>query len=239
MSAMPFMKAGFNFRHKLTGIFGWTRNVDGGRFQPAELIRLMPSGDLAWLHASDRPRFLAWGEQCVIGSRPEFKQTWPHALPRSSLNMSPKARPLAARLELPYPVSANEYWRHVPNKKTGLTMHFLSDEAKVYKEAVAWTARAAGFRKPSEKLIEIVSITLVPRLYNRDGKRIGSVMDLGNCWKIAEDALQGVVYVNDRQIKRFGKIEYGQPTDHGALIVEVAEFIHAPIGLFALEVEPA
>lgn len=234
---MPFMRAGFNFRHKSTNVFGWTRPVNGKRFALAELIRFTPSGDLAWIDAADKPKFLAWGEQVVIGSRPEFDlpMEWQHGLPQSALNMKPKPRSLATKLELPYPVSANRYWRHVPNKRTGLTMHFLSGEAKAYKEAVAWIARASGFRNPTEKQIEIVSITLVPRRYNDEGVRIGGLMDLGNCWKIAEDALQGVVYVNDRQIKRFGRIEYGEPTDHGALIVEVAEFVHASPPLFALE----
>lgn len=227
---MPFLRAGFNGRHYNTGVRGWTRPAGGGRFKLAELIQF-EGGDFAW-HGKG---FLAWGENVVLGTRPEFSlpQEWQRDLPMSRLNIKRPARPIEASLELPYPVSANMYWRHVPNKRTGLTMHFLSDEAKVYKEAVAWLGKAAGFRDPSEKDIEIRSITLVPRTHNAEGKRIGARMDLGNCWKIAEDALQGVVYVNDRQIKRIGCVQYGEPTRDGALIIEVAEFQHAALPLFA------
>lgn len=66
---MPFLQAGFNYRHRSTGIVGWTRHVrdERRRFMPAELIRFV-CGDFAWLHAAKRPRFLAWGEVVVLGS---------------------------------------------------------------------------------------------------------------------------------------------------------------------------
>lgn len=78
---MPFLKAGFNWRHRSTGIRGWTRPLEGGRpFAPAELIRFPPkgphTGDYAWLHLAQRPRFLAWGEQCTFGSWHGFDLPW-------------------------------------------------------------------------------------------------------------------------------------------------------------------
>jgi hypothetical protein len=78
---MPFLKAGFNWRHRSTGIRGWTRSLEGGRqFAPAELIRFAPkgthTGDYAWLHLAQRPRFIAWGEQCTFGSWHGFDLPW-------------------------------------------------------------------------------------------------------------------------------------------------------------------
>jgi len=49
---------------------------------------------------------------------------------------------------LPYPVSANRYWRTVVAKKQLRALTFVSDEAKSYKAECAWRAKAAGFRAP-------------------------------------------------------------------------------------------
>lgn len=91
---MPFLQAGFNFRHRNLGIMGWTRSLEGNTgFSPAVLIRLVPSGDLAWLHNAERPRFVAWGETLVLGTRPEFElpDEWQHDLPQSPM-IQPKSK---------------------------------------------------------------------------------------------------------------------------------------------------
>jgi crossover junction endodeoxyribonuclease RusA len=217
-------------RNRDTGIRAWTRKLSGGLYAVAEL-RQFGSGDLFWMVGNG----VAWGDTCVIGTWPEFDlpRHWQEGLPQSKYpTPTGRQRPLATRLELPYPVSSNRYWRHVPNKRSGRTMHFLSEEAKAYKTAVAWIAKAAGFRQPTQKAIDIKRITLVPRTHNEDGVRIGARMDLTNCWKVAEDALQEIVYMNDRQIQHIGDIGYGEPTRDGALIIEIAEFEYAPTPLF-------
>lgn len=140
------------------------------------------------------------------------------------------------KLVLPYPVSANRYWVTFPyiDKKTRKpkAVTVPSAEAKAYKEEVRWRAKAAGFREPTTKPIEIASIRLCPRM-NKDGSASGVRLDLGNCWKVLEDALQGVVYVDDKQIQRIRNVEYGAPTASGAIEVEIVEFVPAAEGLFA------
>lgn len=134
------------------------------------------------------------------------------------------------RLVLPYPVSANRYWVTFPyidrDTKKPKAVTVPSAEAKAYKVEVGYRAKLAGFRKPTDKPIEIASIQLCPRT-NKDGSASAVVLDLGNCWKVVEDALQGVVYVNDKQIKRIRNVEYGPPTKEGALIIEVVEIAEA------------
>lgn len=72
---MPFLRAGFNPGNTKTGIFGWTRPVDGRRrFAPAE-FRRFDSGDYFWLGIR-RPQFLAWGETVVLGSHWGFDLAW-------------------------------------------------------------------------------------------------------------------------------------------------------------------
>lgn len=80
---MPFLRAGFNARNRDTGIRGWTRPYGGrSRFAPAEL-RLFTCGDFFWYGA----RFLAWGEQCALGSHWAFDlpSAWQYGLPKSRL----------------------------------------------------------------------------------------------------------------------------------------------------------
>lgn len=234
---MPFMRAGFNARHRETGICAWTRPASGGKFDRAELLMLQ-AGDFVWHVKRKNDEVLAWGEQCVFGSWRDFdlKPEWQEGLEQSKLNVVRQERPVRARLELPYPISSNRYWRsfayidRVTKKPRSVTAP--SDEAKAYKEHVGWIAKAAGFKTPTTKLIEITSIQLCPRT-NKDGSASGTVLDLGNCWKVVEDALQGIVYVNDRQIKRIRNVEYGPPSSEGGLIIEIAEFAHTAAPLFA------
>jgi crossover junction endodeoxyribonuclease RusA len=144
------------------------------------------------------------------------------------------------KLLLPYPVSANRYWRSFAyldrTTKKPRSVTVPSDEAKAFKQEVGWRAKAAGFKEPTTKPIEIASITLCPRT-KKDGTASATVLDLGNCWKVVEDALQGIVYVNDRQIKRIANVEYGAPSDDGALIIEVIEFTPAPAPMFSAEID--
>lgn len=125
------------------------------------------------------------------------------------------------KLVLPYPVSANRYWQSfVPKGWTRAVVH-PSTEAKSYKSEVGWIAKQAGMRTPSERPMALV-FTLCPRM-NKDGSASATVLDLGNCLKVAEDALQGIVYVNDKQVRDI-RLRYGNATEKGALIVEIEEF---------------
>lgn len=127
------------------------------------------------------------------------------------------------RLILPYPPSMNRMWAtHVPKGWTR-AVTYLTKEAKAYKHEVGWIAKEAGFREPTKHPIRL-ALTLIPKN--------GVMMDLSNCLKVAEDALQGVAYVNDRQVKAIS-LAYGEPDGRGALVVEIDEFVPQPLPLFA------
>ncbi|EMS1813588.1 RusA family crossover junction endodeoxyribonuclease, partial [Neisseria gonorrhoeae] len=49
------------------------------------------------------------------------------------------------------------------------------------------------------------------------------VIDLDNALKVALDALQGVAYHNDRQVRRIAADYAGEPVAGGGLAVEVGE----------------
>jgi len=115
------------------------------------------------------------------------------------------------KLVLPYPVSANRYWRTVVAKKQMRALTFVSDEAKRYKEEAGWRAKAAGFRSPAQGPIEL-RIRLVP------ANRV--CMDLDNCLKVSIDALKGIVFADDSQVYRI-VAERADPDPAGGARLEV------------------
>lgn len=118
------------------------------------------------------------------------------------------------RLKLPYPVSANRYWRIWRNKAV------RSAEATAYKSVVRRIAQEAGVM-PSEGSVA-VCLRLIPKA-NKDGGANKTVIDLDNALKVTLDALQGIIYENDKQVRRI-VAEYGsEPVAGGALTVEIEE----------------
>lgn len=118
------------------------------------------------------------------------------------------------RLKLPYPVSANRYWRIWRNRAV------RSAEAAAYKEIVRRIAQEAGVM-PSEGFVA-VRLRLIPKA-NKDGSANKTVIDLDNALKVTLDALQGIIYENDKQVRRI-VAEYGsEPVAGGGLAVEIEE----------------
>lgn len=132
------------------------------------------------------------------------------------------------RLELPYPISANRYWRTITHAQTKRALTLVSKEAKAYKAEVAWLAKAAGIRSPFLATVEL-RILLVPKN--------GICMDLDNALKVTIDALKGIAYQDDSQVRKI-TAERCLPDGKGGLVVEIDTFAdpQAP-QLFAPEPE--
>lgn len=114
---------------------------------------------------------------------------------------------------LPYPPSANRYLRHTARGT------YRTAEADRYCAAVQQIAADAVAGKHKGR------VALLAKLHPKRtmaGKASKTRLDLDNCIKVACDALQGVLYDNDRQIERIS-IEIGPPVCGGALSVEVLE----------------
>ena len=94
------------------------------------------------------------------------------------------------RLTLPYPPSANVYWRMGRNRKTGRPMMVKSAAAKQYIKAVGLICRAAGVT-PIDGDVVVSSL----RVYRP--QRSG---DLDNRIKVTLDALESFAYRNDDQV---------------------------------------
>lgn len=112
---------------------------------------------------------------------------------------------------LSYPPSTNRYWRRFGSNTV------VSAEAKAYKAEAKMIALCAR-----EKL-QLSDVHLIVKLHpkaKKDGSASAIVLDLDNCLKVAIDALQGICYANDNQVKRISA-EYGAAMSGGGLSVEV------------------
>jgi crossover junction endodeoxyribonuclease RusA len=134
-------------------------------------------------------------------------------------------------LVLPYPVSANRYWRDrtIKSKATGkyITMRYHSEEAKEYIAACQAVALAAGINEPLLGRLE-VGLRLYPhrpqdwQKRQRDHGELWDddvrCIDLGNCEKVTSDALQGIVFPDDKSIRKM-VLERMEPDEHPARLV--------------------
>lgn len=146
------------------------------------------------------------------------------------------------RIVLPYPPSANRYWR--TSAFRGHARTYLSPEAKAYREDVAWRAKLAGV-EPLQGRVQL-TVRLYPhrpqdwkRRQRRDPETWDDgvqCIDLGNCEKVLSDALNGVAWVDDKQHRRI-VLERMTPDDAGARVeVEIEPVAPPPAsGLFTEE----
>ncbi|EKT4092556.1 RusA family crossover junction endodeoxyribonuclease [Stenotrophomonas maltophilia] len=145
-------------------------------------------------------------------------------------------------LTLPYPISSNRYWavRVIPRKPKPLAITYVTEEAKNYKAAVGLLAKAAGIRAPSTGRV-VLHIKLFPHRPQDWAKRARKdphtwddtvqCIDLGNCEKVLSDALNGIAWVDDKQIRRT-LLERMEPDEKGARLEVAIEYLAAAPSLF-------
>lgn len=114
-------------------------------------------------------------------------------------------------IELPYPLSANRYWRSFVPRGWDRAVVAVSDEAKVYKGEVRWLCRQAGITKPLQGRLH-VDLKLYPARPQDASKRARAnptrwdddvrCIDLDNARKVVLDALKGIVFDDDKWIWR-------------------------------------
>ena len=115
---------------------------------------------------------------------------------------------------LPYPISANRYWRTFRNRMV------RSKEAQTFRTKAM--AACAAVRAPTYTGYVAVQIRLLPKL-TKAGKASLRLMDLDNALKVTIDSLQGCVIVDDSQIRQISA-EYGPPVLNGGVELTVRKF---------------
>lgn len=129
------------------------------------------------------------------------------------------------RLTLPYPISANRYWRPV---RIGAHITIVpTKEAKDYRKAVMQIVNAAGLRAPmcGRCAIDVKLFPNRPQDWKTRQRKLGdawsdSVMciDLDNANKVLLDALKVVAIEDDKWVRRLTS-ERMEPDEHGARVV--------------------
>lgn len=130
----------------------------------------------------------------------------------------------AITLTLPYPISANRYWATATIR--GRAMTYVTKDAKVFKADVVKVARAAGVREPLTGRVA-VTLRLYPQRPQDWAKRARKnpdawdddvrCIDLGNAEKVLSDALNGIAWVDDKQLRRIELVRC-EPDEHGARV---------------------
>lgn len=142
---------------------------------------------------------------------------------------------MSCRLTLPYPVSANRYWRTSVPRGHSRPIVYVSDEGRAYKLECAWRAREAGIRKPMEGPL-FVSYELYPKRPQDWAKRAKAdplwwdltvqSIDLDNARKVANDGLNGIAWFDDKQIRKDpGEIMI--PDGDGRLVLTIQPYRRA------------
>lgn len=139
-------------------------------------------------------------------------------------------------LTLPYPISANRYWRSFVPRGHQRAIVTLSDEAKAYKQEVGWLAKKAGVREPITGRVA-VAIRLYPKRPQDWERRARKnplawdddvqCLDLDNANKVLFDALKGIAIEDDRWVRRINA-ERMEP-DGGARVVVVITPLALPV----------
>lgn len=136
-------------------------------------------------------------------------------------------------LTLPYPPSANRYWRTAV--VCGRAQTYPSADAKAYKVEVYGRALEAGIRKPIAGRISL-HVQLYPQRPQDWAKRARRdpltwdddvrCIDLGNCEKVLSDALNGVAWADDKQHRRI-VLDRMEPDGEARVVVTITPIARA------------
>jgi crossover junction endodeoxyribonuclease RusA len=148
-------------------------------------------------------------------------------------------------LTLPYAVSANVYWRTAA--RGGRAMTYVSAEAKKYRADVARICAAKGIKQPLPGRLSM-HLRLYPHRpldWQKRQRKLGMLwsdtvqcIDLGNAEKVLADALQGIVYEDDKMLWRL-QAERMEPDEHGARVIVAIEQLAVPVAQASLIAEAA
>jgi crossover junction endodeoxyribonuclease RusA len=110
-------------------------------------------------------------------------------------------------ITLPYPLSANKYWRPVP--VNGHVTIVPTKEAKAFKSEIGWLLRSAGVRSPFLGRVKI-HLDLYPkrpqdwqmrmRKHGANWDDTVQCIDIDNARKVLYDAFKGVLILDDKWV---------------------------------------
>jgi crossover junction endodeoxyribonuclease RusA len=154
------------------------------------------------------------------------------AATRARLPATADGQPSELRIVLPYPLSANRYWRPVPIG--GHVTIVPTKEAKAYRKDVATLCAAAGIRKPLQGRIW-VDVQLYPHRpqdWQARQRKLGEewddgvrCIDLDNANKVLLDSLTGVAIEDDGWVWRLSGQRMEPDTEGARVVVRIGRMI--------------
>jgi len=135
------------------------------------------------------------------------------------------------KLILPYPISANLYWRTVVAKGAQFANTYVSPDAVRYKRQVKIAAYDQGMREPIKGRVS-VAVELYPhrpvdwqkraRASPMDWDDDVRCIDLDNALKVLLDALRKIAYTDDAWVRRIAA-ERMEPDHEGERVIVTVE----------------
>jgi len=132
-------------------------------------------------------------------------------------------------LTLPFPPSANRYWRTAV--RGSFVNTYVSAEAKEFKEQVGWICRAAGIRTPIAGRVS-VEVKLYPqrpldwakrqRLQGSTWDDSVRCIDLDNANKVLLDSLKGIAIEDDKWVRRI-VAERMEPDGEARVVIRITQ----------------
>lgn len=142
---------------------------------------------------------------------------------------------LPLTMKLPYPVSANRYWRKLPlrGQKGAREIMVVSDEGKAYKDDIGWRVKSYGVTAPVSGRVKL-DVQLFPKRPLDWAKRAGdnplfwddevARIDADNVPKVLFDALKGVLFNDDFWVFKFG-VEIMEPIGEAHVLVHFDRYV--------------
>lgn len=135
-------------------------------------------------------------------------------------------------LTLPYPISANVYWR--TTARFGRAETYVSKDAKDYREKVFWLAKQAGITEPLQGRVE-VGMQLFPKLpkdWATRQRKLGAnwddgvlCLDIDNAVKVLLDSIKGRIITDDGWPNRKLTIERMVPDGEARVELYVRQLV--------------
>ena len=140
-------------------------------------------------------------------------------------------------IRLPWPISANRYWRSFVPRGHKRAIVVISEEAKAYKAQVWHMAKNASIHVPAEGRVQ-VDCQLFPALPVDAEKRMKKFgdrwsdsvrsIDLDNALKVTIDALKGIAYRDDKQVWKLSA-QRMEPIGEACIVVRISEILPEPV----------